>query len=210
MVIIDRIASFFFDLALLCGSAYNEVSGWITPFNYLATPFYYFANFFNGISLELISFGAWVQALWDKAATILSEWDIWNILATPIEWATDAWNWVVDAVSNVWQIVADWWLTVIDTVRGWIDVATQTWNDLLDNVRDTANSVKAAWDNFWTTILPSLIGVGEAESLIQSKLREWFPFYNSLALLWQDIEEFFADPLEWIYSKLEEFVERYW
>lgn len=190
--------------------AYVEVSGWIFPFFYLATPFWWLYNVFKWLAEKFVEFDEWLVWAWDRIKEILSEIDIWNILSTPIRWAETAWNWIVNSVSNIWTIITDWWGVVSSTVLGWIDTARDWLLDRIDDVKALADKTWSNLTNFFTVTLPQLVGWGELDSIIISTLRTWFPMYNNFCYFWDSIEEFFADPLEWIYNKLEEFFERFW
>uniref|UniRef100_A0A6M3XU29 Uncharacterized protein n=1 Tax=viral metagenome TaxID=1070528 RepID=A0A6M3XU29_9ZZZZ len=156
------------------------------------------------------SFIAWVEYAADKIATILSEGDIWAFLTLPIEWAQAAWNWVIDAFQNVWNVITDWWEVTKTTVLGWIDLAVEGFSEL-----------KTAWHNFWTATLPNLLDwfklenwwVGKlfaVDGLIGSKLTEWFPFYDELVMSIDGILTFFSDPAKAVYELFDYVIDRFW
>lgn len=207
---VDNIFSFVWDISDWFLDAYLEVSGWIWPFNHLKYPLYGLYKVFWGLLNPIAHFGAWARDIWLKVEDIISEWDIWSILSVPIRWAEDAWNWVRYAWINVLNLIGDWWGSTSCIVLGWIDVAKQWLSDRIEEVKALASKTSSDLSNFFTVTLPQLVGWGELDSIIISYLRTWFPMYNSFCLLWDSIEEFFADPLEWIYNRLEDFFERYW
>jgi len=187
-----------------------EISGWWPPFNYLAGPFLWVSDRFIDLAANFTSFMAWVWWAQDWISKILS-WDtILSLIQPYLDWVIYAYNWVINAYNFVKGWIEDWWLATKTTVQGWIDVATQGFATL-----------RTEWDNFWKVTFPKLVDTFSLEDwwtgklfavdgLIGSKLAEWFPFYNDLAGLWEDIKLFFTDPLDWVYKKLDEFFERYW
>jgi len=210
MSFFNLIIYYFEQLRDLSLDIYEEVKGWVFPFYYLASPFYWFYNAFKWIAERFVDFKAWTLDVWEKVSAILGEWDIWSLLSQPIQWAMNAWDWVVDAFSNVWNIITDWWGTVSSTVLGWIEVAKQWLFDRIEDVKALANRTASDLSNFFTVTLPKLVGWGELDSIIISTLRTWFPMYDSFCYWWDKVEEFIADPLDWIYKRLEEFFERFW
>ena len=63
---------------------------------------------------------------------------------------------------------------------------------------------------FFQDPIKYLFEIKDVDGLIHSMLMEWLPFYDTLCEIWQDIRDFFADPLGWVYNKLDEFFERFW
>jgi len=191
-------------------SIYIEVFGWIFPFNLAASLFYQLSLTFNRLAWDFYDFSQWVDDVVDKVADILSEVDIWNILSTPIRWAEDAIEWIRDAWSNIWYEIGVWWSTTYPLILAWIDEAKQYTLSLVDSIASMLGSLQQSWDNFISSILPTLASLFSVQSLIDSALTTWFPFYNDLVSLWSEIRAFFTDPLQWLYNKLEEFFERFW
>jgi len=191
-------------------SIYIEVFGWIFPFSLAANLFYQLSLTFNRLAWDFYDFSRWVDDVADKVADILSEVDIWNILSTPIEWAQEARQWVLNAWDNIWYEIDAWWATTWQSVEAWIDEAKQYAFSLIDSVANMLLTLKQSWDNFASSILPNLADWLGVESLINSTLATWFPFYNDLVSLWSEIGAFFTDPLQWLYNRLEEFFERFW
>lgn len=190
--------------------AYYEVNSWIVPFKWLAPPLYGLYVATHYLWQRFISFDAWLVWLSDTIAQFLTSWEIRDLLKDTIDFAVGAWAWVINATGNIQSVINNWWspwqswiTAIVDNARDWL-------KGLIDNLEAAFLSVKTAWDYFWTVLYPTLIGRGEAESLIQSALIEWFPWYDTLSLFIGDIGEFFGDPLEWIYTRLESFIERYW
>jgi len=212
--------------------AYLEVKDWIVPFNYLADPLHWIYIAFTWLTELFGDFNDWVDDAASKIGEILSEVDIWSLFSVPIEWAQNAWEWVSNAWNNVWSEVESWWSSMVATVTGWIDAAveglsdlrvawdsfwTVTWPEWTGNF----SWLQAAWDGFVTSTLPSLVGISwiwdwwsdrllDIGGLIDSTLRVWFPMYDTFREIWDEIEAFFADPVEYVFNKLDDFFEREW
>lgn len=144
----------------------------------------------------------------------------------------DLHDWWYNWTTWVGQQIESWWNTTVTTVQGWITAATEgfaelraAWDDFWQitwpSWTANFNTLKAAWDDFWVNIFPTLVSftwlgtwwdtrVLEVQRLIEDTIKVWFPFYESLARLWGDIELFFTDPLEWLYVKMDEWFERFW
>lgn len=222
---LGSISDYFYD-------AYREVIDWVWPFYYLAYPLYYLYIGFYNLANYFGYFGDWVNDVAAKAANILSLTQIYSYFSYYFDAALNAWDWVVNAFGNVWTIVDDWWSSVRYTVLAWVEEAKSYAAALVDNVSYRLSSLQSAWDNFkgmipsiseiiawfanwWAKILANIISWGALpgsviSTLIDSKIRDWFPFYDDLAALWGDIVLFFTDPLQWLYDRAEEFFDRFW
>lgn len=232
MWFLDQIVSWLGSARDSLYSAYLEVRGWIWPFHHLSTPLYNIYTAFYYLTIYFSYFNDWVEDTATKLTTILSYANITSYFSYYFDAATNAWTWVVNAVSNVTSIINSWWSSAQYTVLAWIDNAkywlqTQinSLNVWVSNLQASINELLAlipsmseiiAWfSNWWSLILAQIISWGGLpaaliQDLINSTLRLWFPFYDELASLWNNIRDFFADPLGWIYNKLEEFFERFW
>lgn len=120
-----------------------------------------------------------------------------------IDWFLSRWAWFITTIN-------EWWGTVSTTVEGWIATATEG-----------LSALKVAWDNFWVVTFPTLLDWFKLENwwstrlfgidkLINDTIKIWFPFYDELVSLWNEIKEFFVDPVEYVYNQLDEFFERFW
>lgn len=222
---LDNIRGHFLD-------AYFEVSGWVFPFYYLATPIYWLYWSFYQLTFYFSHFNVWVDDTVTKLRTILSIESITSYFSTWINYATSAWKWVSNSFAEVNAIVLTWWSTARLEVQCWIADA-RLWLQLrLDDFTHLVSDVLSWWDDFkdmipsiseillwfadwWAKILSPLTSwwnerLLDIRNLMQSELRDWFPFYDELAGLWNDIKLFFTDPLEWLYDRAEEFFDRFW
>ena len=212
--------------------AYLTVSSWIYPFGLLATPLYslhqashYSAYYFN-------QFSNWLSDASQKLSRIL-EWTI--IRSYILSWLPS-----LEAISNWFSIRWDWlrqeleawWLSVKPMVQGWITIAIQglsvlkvEWANFLattwKQLEQAFDKLSASWHNFWTVVFPNLVNfqwldiwwqgkLRELNSLIESKLKIWFPFYDDLAEVLNEIKQFFANPIDWIGNKFMDWLEERW
>lgn len=208
--VLNALAGIFADVAGFFWGLYIRMSG--DPIlGWMASWWRAIARLFDQVSFGLILFRDWCMNVADEIATFLDSWDILGLLAIPIKWAQDAWDWISSAWTNVWQIVTAWWeSTALPFVNGLIDIA-KTWAGELINIAQIGvNLLMATWDHFWTTTLPTLATIFTVENLIDSTIKVWFPFYDELVSIWNEILEFFADPPQYVYNKLDEFFERFW
>jgi len=211
---------------------YLDVYYWVAPFNATAPFFYEICLVFNGLAWQFSYFNDWVVDAVNRLNTILN-WDAIRSyilgwlpnLQSVSTWFTNWWN-------EVTSVIASWWNTTQYTVQGWIDTAKQylqtqinslnTWvtsleadvSELLSQM-PSINEILAWFSNWWANILVKVQEwwndtLPDVNALIDSTLRDWFPFYNDLVALWNDIKLFFTDPLEWLYVKMDDWFERFW
>jgi len=209
-------ADFFYDL-------YQETYDWIKPFKYVSNLFLFICYVFEDLAWAFRDFG---DLIWDwkyeiegilSWSTIRSYIRNWlPDLEDAIEWWWDWWDWVTDTVD-------EWWYSTKNTVQAWIDVAVEGldtlkvawsdfWNITFPQWTSKLTTLRAEWDNFWTLTLPGLVsqidlGVWwqsrllDIDLLMDTKIKDWFPFYDSLSQLWDSVVEFMGGPLDWLEKK---------
>ncbi len=207
-------------------SIYLEVQGWVYPFWQAASIFYELCLVFNHLAWDFYYFNEWVYEVSEKITTFLTSLDLEAWFNEWKQKILDAWYWITNAWSNVFNIIDEWWLTVQSTIRSWIDIAVEGldslkvawsnfWTVTFPEWTGKLDTLKAAWDNFWTVTFPSLVSFSwldtwwsdrlkELDKLINDTIVVWFPFYDDLVSLWEDIKLFFTDPLTWLESKFTE------
>lgn len=141
-------------------------------------------------------------------------------------------DWFYNWWQNVTTAIIQWWHEAQIDVLNWIEEAVSGFQDLVDNLSNWLSVLQTEWDNFKETIpnLTEIINwfqdwansvwsiilnwwddtISEVQELINSTLVEWSPFWEGWLEWKQEIINFFEDPLQWIYSKLDEFFERFW
>jgi len=203
IIIFNSIAGFFL-------SVYQETSSWIWPFNLVSGIFHAVAMAFFSLTTAFASLGDWILAVSNQIASFITQATLWQLLAVPIQWAQSAWNWVLNAWNNVVGIIDNWWLVASSQVKDWIGIAGQVFQTLLNALTLSLDSLKAEWTDFTSKILPNLADLVGIAGLIDSTLKVWFPWYDTLVLFITEMGDFFADPLQWIYDKIDEWFERFW
>lgn len=175
--------------------------------------------------------GSW-NNVWDELATILSWANIQSFIRSWLPDLESVVNWFGNWVGNIVNQVNIWWDTTQVYVKSWIEDAKQFLQTQINSLDNWLTDLNAAWDQ-WKVKIPSFDEVWawfvdwwasvrakvetwwdetlpSVSDLINSTLRDWFPFYDDLAALWADIKLFFTDPMQWIYERLEDFTERFW
>ncbi len=164
-----------------------------------------------------------IGGILDSIKTILT-WD--DIKSLTLNWLPDLEDvivWFSDWWGKVGDVISDWWDPIYLTVKEWVEARiagfdslkvdwgnfwTVTWPDWMRSL----DSLWAAWDNFWTVTFPKLVSfdwlgiwwdskLKELDKLINDKLKSWFPFYDDLVKIWDDMKKFFTDPLEFLWTK---------
>lgn len=210
MTFLDDIFSKVWDISDWFDYAYKVVSDWGWPFYHLAPPLLYISNLFWGMLTPIAQFGDWVSATATRILEILN-WD--TIKSLVLGWLPDleriaAW-W-----SNWWQqilwSIEEWWSVAQGYVKGWIEAATEGFSELV-----------AAWDNFTTVTLPTLVDFdwlttwwGDRLSDIESLIDTAFRLREGFWAGWQEIRgqvtDFFSDPEDWLYKAVDRIIERFW
>lgn len=223
MWFIDQMVTWLGSVTDFFYAAFLEVRGWVWPFHYLSTPLWGIYVAFWWITYYFGQFNAFLDLVYNKIGTILSYLDITSYFKTFFDYALWAWDWISNAWGNVTDIVDSWWSSASLTVRTWIDGAYQFARSSIDQVNIWLSSLQVAWDNFkgmipslseilawfadWPAKILSQITYWGAlpgkliQDLINGTLKEWFPFYDTLAEIWSTIVEFFVDPLEFLLAR---------
>lgn len=155
-------------------------------------------------------FHDWVYTVEQKIRDILNIDEILDVLSQPISWAERAYSWVQNAWQNIWNTVTDWWSTVKPIILDWIEEAKTFLKPLIDNTNKWLSNLQQSWDDFWTQTFPTLADWAGTNNLIDSTLKSWFPWYDTLVSIKDEMFTFFADPQQYVYDKLDEFFERFW
>ena len=213
---LNDVSDYFYDI-------YREVYDWTYPFWLAAPLFYYISRGFNHLAWDFYDFGEWVDDVADRVRDILDFSDIWDYFDYWFNRAAWAWDWVLRAWDNVWDIVNDWWSYTRYTVLAWVDEAKSYADALVVGVTNWLASLQEAWDSFkgriptidevilwwgnWTGNVTGIIStwwtgtLTEVKSLINSAFLEREPFWAG----WQDwrdkVTEFFSDPVEFLWAR---------
>lgn len=202
------------------------------PVPQIADGFLTISDYFFDLLNPLIYAYDWVLDVAYKIMAILDFDTIKELLRDWLDWAQWAWEWVRDAWYYVIDWINQWWLATQATVKGWIEAATEGFDELRsawDNFWtltwpefvNTVLTFRAEWDDFWTNTFPSLVSFSwlttwfnsklkEIQDLITSAFTEREPFWAGWQEIRDSVFEFFSDPWQWVYDRLDEFFERFW
>jgi len=212
--------------------AYYTVRGWVYPFYYLASPLYYIYSAFSYLVIHFGSFNTWLVWAAGRINQILDITQLTSAFSTFITYATNAWNWVANATTNVRLFLDTWWreasqqvfflieqakywmLAQLNNLAGAVATIITWWNSFVSQI-PTLNEIILWFQDWRGKIVATILSWGgipakEIALLIDSKLKEWFPFYDDLANLWGGIKLFFADPEKWLYEAVDRIFERFW
>ena len=191
---LDDAAIWFLDLHVECLYSYYIPDA-------VADIFYDLYRVFAHLAMSFYDFNELLEDWEDEIRDILSWSNIRSLirdwlpdLEDTIDWWIDRWHWFQNEVG-------DWWDDVKSTVQGWIDIATEGLDSLV-----------AEWDNFWTVTFPTLVSfdwldtwwkdrLKDIDKLINDTIKDWFPWYDNLVQVKDELFEFFTDPLEWLLGK---------
>ena len=197
----DRIFSYVWDLSDWFYDAYQTAKDWWWPFDALQHPLYGLYQVSRSLVTPIAQFSNWTWDVWSKVQEIFSLEQITAYFRPWLDNATDAWDWVRRAGTNVWHIADDWWNVTKVTVLGWIAMATEG-----------LDSLRASWDEFSTTTFPNLVSFTWLTTWWNNRLLDIEGLLNSAFLErdswwagWQDfrgkVAEFFDDPLEFLLNR---------
>ncbi|MBA7559945.1 hypothetical protein ES708_01563 [subsurface metagenome] len=112
------------------------------------------------------------------------------------EYVTEVWNNFYDysqtTINNFTENISQFITNINDYTQTTINNVTEFITEVIDWDR-----VTKALDDWWADRLLDLQG------LIDSDLKTWFPFYDDLVSLWNDIVDFFTNPLDWLKDRIE-------
>ncbi|MBA7574255.1 hypothetical protein ES708_16057 [subsurface metagenome] len=213
---LEDISDFFYD-------AYQEVKDWVWPFYLLKYPLYGIYGRFHWLAEWFEDFNEWVDDTAYEISHMLTSWDIFTLLETWLDWAADAWYWVRSAPSNVISIVTDWWTGILPYILSYVDSAVEGLADLAaiwDNfwtvswpgILDDLDLLRANWSQFWSITFPTLVSFAwlttwwdsrllDISSLLESWTLTLAPFWAGWQEIRDQVFEFFADPLEWLWGR---------
>ena len=112
------------------------------------------------------------------------------------ELALDAVNSITTLRDNLFKVIDsqidDWWQSIKHTIRDWIDIAETTVAGRIDIAKTTV----AGWIDIAKTTVAGWIDIAKQEilSTIAAPI-------NLISTYFDDIQDFFSDPLDWLESK---------
>lgn len=202
------------------------------PLSIIGGFFYDLSVFFSNLAWYFYDFSLWVSDISTKVLSILDLKTINDYFWSYFIAAWNSWEWVKDAFTNVWNTVDDWWDSTKIVVYGWVSEARQFLQVQVDSISLSLNTLQISWDSFkakipsidnlltwfagWQVAVLTTINswwsdkLLDIRGLINTAFLEYQPFWEG----WQDwrdkVAEFFTDPEEWLYDKMDEWFERFW
>jgi len=220
----DQIFSIIWNISTLFYNLASTTSTWVWPFYYISTPFYAIGDLFWAWLEPIANFGVWADDVWARVQKVLDEEGVLSLILWVFPWLTDVGNWFATRWEWFLAEANEWWAAISLEVKGWIEIARQTLQALINDLTTWLATLQAAWDDFWTetwpewtakldilkagwdafwvTTFPTLANWTGVQSLIDSALRTWFPFYDDLIAIWNEVVEFFTNPLEFLLTRL--------
>lgn len=216
---------FFYD-------AYQVVKDWWPPFDYLKYPLYGLYGVFKWLVEGFYEFYQWLDWAEGRLDDILTWLNLRNLIRGWLVGIEDAIDWFFNWTTWVGQYIADWWPGILPYILTYIDNAVEGLGDLVEiwdtfwtitfpNWTTELLRVGSELSDFFTTILPTLVNFSWLNTWWQSTLldidaliRSWTtslqPFWEGWQEIRDSVFEFFADPLKWLYDRVEDFLDRYW
>lgn len=228
----DELRSWFIKAANVFLNLALDAYSWPIVGEWLGDGFAALLDFASECAYYLWKASNWYEDTVDALRDILSWATIKNYIRSWLEGIESAIAWFSNAFSNVVSIIDAWAAGFLSTVQDWIAVATQGfdelkaawdnfWNVTWPGFLDQLAGLTAQWDNFWSLTFPTLVSFTWLTTWWDSRIQDIsalidsaFTLRDSLWAGWQDIRdsvlEFFADPLKWLYDRVEDFMDRYW
>jgi len=202
---------------------YIEFNTFPYPLSYLSTPFQRLADFFYTLCARFYDFDLWVSSVADKLSRVFDINQIIAYVQTWIDKATNSWDWVVNAWSNVIEIVDSWWLNAQSTINYLIDQASQFvlarvndlsnivssivtwWNDFKSKV-PTLDELLSWFSNWWDNVLTNISQWWKERLIdISSLFNSWLLSLSPMWEGWQDVRQsvfaFINDPFKWLLDR---------
>ncbi len=220
-----NVSDFFYD-------AYSEVKDWIFPFYYLKYPLLGLYTTFHWLSESFYDFYQWLDWAADRIDEILSWSNIRSLIGSWLYRIEDAVDWFLSWTYWVRQEISDWWTGILPYILTYVDNAVEGFTDLIEAWDTFWTITFPTWTTellrvgselsaFFAFTLPTLVSFTWLTTWWNSKLTEidtlinsWFLTFTPFWEGWLDwkgqVTEFFSDPYQWIYDRLDEFFERFW
>ena len=214
------------------GKAAETVTGWLWPFSLLAEPLNWIYYAFWGLEVYFTALGEWLNGLEDWIIQTLSSLNVELNFGEWIDRIVTAYNWVLYAWDNVWDIADVWWRAKREDIGVWIGAVRTILQVQIDSLTTSVADILVmmgelelnfpdvsellAWFSNWRGKLLSVINswwtstMVEVQSLIDSAFITRASFWAG----WQDwrgkVTEFFTDPEDWLYKSFDRIIERFW
>jgi len=180
-------------------SAYWTVSGWISPFNNLATPLYYIFLAFYYLTSSFIDFNNWLVWAAGRINQILDISTITSYFQTWINYATVAYNFIVGIWNYVRAVIEGWWGEVYPAIQTQFYQLGLTITGYGSQLLALMAPIQAWWNDWSTVTFPQWIAtlqdlwnqfttlVASIGQTILSHLNAWWDstIFPALQSIWQ-------------------------
>ncbi|GAI78210.1 unnamed protein product, partial [marine sediment metagenome] len=171
----------------------DDLEGWtITQINnavenitQVVTNFYdYSQTTINNITEKITEV---VNNFYDYSQTTIN-----NITEKITQVITNIYDYTQTTINNFTEYISQFITNINDYTQTTINNFTEFITEVIDWDR-----VTSFLNDWWDDRLLDLQGLAD------SNLKTWFPFYDDLVSLWNDIAEFFINPLDWFKDRIE-------
>ncbi len=149
----------------------------------------------DGIN-TLITWAQQVGAWWEEFRQEVL--DIFNLIP---QWINEVWDYVLNLVDATRSIIATWWEATFEIVKEWVRALVDTVKDAVTVVNNALTWLTLQWDNFTTSILPTLASRFDVREIVQTILTPLLSIFNFLESVKGDLIDFFNDPVEYIWQR---------
>ncbi len=154
--------------------------------------------------------GDWMREVQDILYDVITLSFIQSLFKPLWDYLLEIGYWFENIWTHVYNIIEVWWDSTEATVKLWINEAVESAVALPSDLLAFLTAFRITWSNFTTITLPNLADWTGINNLLKTWFADYTPFWEG----WQDwkgqVIEFFTDPLEWLYNRLDDFFERFW
>lgn len=184
--------------------------GWMWPLNIIAPFFQALSSIADGLFSGFFDFVYWADRINRDIQEKAGQSWVYDLLWAFLSPINTTLSWLTNRLDNIGSTITNWWSGVSTTVLGWVEAAKGYALGLVNNLQGLVNSLQSWWNNFTATVLPSLASRFDVDQMIKSTFAPWADLFNFWGQVGSEIKAFFADPLQWVYNKLDDFFERFW
>lgn len=206
--ICDDIGEEFFDIAAEIDSWWDEICDLWDDLNDL----YDYAHYW--LRNKVYDALDWAEDAWNKAVAAynlavnaLTEIPVWVLakLADAYDAALAIAGVIGTTVSQIIQFIRDYAVITYQTIVENIYNTFQTFNEIINNIYQTLQYIS---NTFITNIIGVTVDI--VRDLINAALAPFDAPIKLIELWFNDIQNFFNDPLGWLWDKMINHLEKYW
>lgn len=225
MQFLDLIFSLVWDLAWWFRDRVNDAEGLPFVGGWLADLCYQIFRALYKVAQAIANFYYWLYDLTQTIAGLADPSTLRDLIISWFPGLGDLIEWFSNWYLTVRDVINMWWQTAQVHVKAWIDIATEGIRTLVDQLANQVISLESQisellarlpsleelllwWGNWWGNVIGAVISWGALTgSQIQGLINSAFTIREGLWAGWQEIRdqvfEFFANPLDWLASRIE-------